>query len=174
MEKDLRLTYISLPTTTTCATHVRVLPSLFPKATASIPNGTTLKTYALMCATLCSMGARPTSTGAWFAGMSNLTRIEGLEYLNTSETTDMHAMFQDCSSLTTIYVGPRWTTAAVTNSADMFTGCTSLVGSNGTAYSDAHTNVGLVIDIILTDTSAGVKQRRQRREMREELMREPQ
>ena len=60
-----------------------------------------------MCATLCSMGARPTSTRAWFAGMSNLTRIEGLEYLNTSETTDMHAMFQDCSSLTTIYVGVK-------------------------------------------------------------------
>ena len=107
---------------------------------------------------------RPTSTASWFADMYSLQSIEGLEYLNTSEVTDMQAMFYNCggqrfymktfdlshfntakvtnmqqmfgynSLLTTIIVGDGWTTAAVTNSQSMFYGCTHLVGDQGTAY----------------------------------------
>ena len=43
-------------------------------------------------------------------------------------------MFFECEDLRTIYVGNGWSTAAVTNSAIMFSDCTSLVGGQGTTY----------------------------------------
>ena len=81
-------------------------------------------------------GARPTTTSGWFYGMTNLQSITGLNYLNTSEVTDMSWMFN--YNLRTIYVGNGWSTAAVTYSSDMFTGCTSLVGGQGTAYNSSN------------------------------------
>ena len=49
-------------------------------------------------------------------------------------------MFCRCTNLTTIYVGDGWNTEGVTtsNSAYMFYGCTSLVGSQGTTYDASH------------------------------------
>jgi surface protein len=41
--------------------------------------------------------ARPTSTRLWFASL-NVSEIKGLEYINTSETTDMFAMFKGCAA----------------------------------------------------------------------------
>jgi surface protein len=52
--------------------------------------------------------------------------------------TSMSDMFGDCSNLRTIYVGSGWSTAAVTNSTDMFYNCTSLVGGQGTTYDANH------------------------------------
>ena len=43
-------------------------------------------------------------------------------------------MFSYNSKLTTIYVSDSWNLDAVTNSNNMFFGCTSLVGGNGTVY----------------------------------------
>lgn len=43
--------------------------------------------------------ARPKSTYGWFEGMSKLTYIEGMEYLNTSEVIDMSWMFFNTKSL---------------------------------------------------------------------------
>ena len=37
--------------------------------------------------------ARPTTTRKWFMSMYNLRTIEGIEYLNTSEVTNMYGMF---------------------------------------------------------------------------------
>ena len=108
--------------------------------------------------------ARPTTTWSWFSNMGNLQSITGLEYLNTSEVTNMAWMFTHCNDLTsldlsnfntsnvdrmtcmfygcynlrTIYVGNGWSTAAVTYSSDMFTGCTSLVGGQGTTWNDSN------------------------------------
>ena len=105
-------------------------------------------------------GARPTTTYCWFYSMLNLESVTGLQYLNTSEVTNMSSMFSSCGVLTsldlssfntskvtdmaymfcdnydlqTIYVGNGWNTAAVTSSANMFTSCTSLVGGKGTTY----------------------------------------
>jgi surface protein len=105
---------------------------------------------------------KPTSTANWFANSPSLLSVEGLEYLNTSEVTDMSSMFSGCSSLTsldlrgfdtgkvtnmnsmfygcsslvTIKVGDGWTTAKVTNSDNMFNDCGSLSGGNGTRYID--------------------------------------
>ena len=40
--------------------------------------------------------ARPTSTIGWFENMENLESILGLNYLNTSQVTDMAYMFYYC------------------------------------------------------------------------------
>ncbi|MBQ9169253.1 MAG: BspA family leucine-rich repeat surface protein [Bacteroidaceae bacterium] len=58
---------------------------------------------------------------------------------NTAGVKDMSYMFSRCSDLTTIYVSDGlWNTESVTNGGYMFWQCTSLVGSNGTAYDDEH------------------------------------
>ena len=134
--------------------------------------------------------ARPTTTYSWFFDMLNLQTIQGIEYLNTSEVTnmafmfyrckkltdidlshfvtskvdnmrcmfsycsvltildlgrfntskvyDMRWMFNGCTNLAIIYVGAGWSTAAVTESVDMFNNCTSLVGGQGTTYSSSN------------------------------------
>ncbi|MBQ6434100.1 MAG: BspA family leucine-rich repeat surface protein [Bacteroidaceae bacterium] len=119
--------------------------------------------------------ARPTTTRAWFLGMSNLTsdNILGMKYLNTSEVTNMlsmfegcsqletlnlmnfdtqkvtnaSSMFRNCSSLTTIYA-ISWNLGASSNS--MFMGCSNLVGGNGTHYDLTHTD-GSYARIDMTD-----------------------
>ena len=52
----------------------------------------------------------------------------------------MNYMFNGCSGLTTIYADSDWSTDNVTNSSNMFDGCTSLVGGNGTEYDASHTD----------------------------------
>ena len=105
-------------------------------------------------------GARPTTTYDWFYYMQNLESITGLNYLNTSEVTNMDWMFLGCGKLTsldfssfntsrvtsmyhmfdgcvklqTIYVGSGWSTAAVTSSSEMFNFCPRLVGGQGTTW----------------------------------------
>ena len=46
--------------------------------------------------------ARPTSTNSWFSLMLNLQNITGIEYLNTSEVTEMRYMFSGCINMTSI------------------------------------------------------------------------
>ena len=134
--------------------------------------------------------ARPTTTYDWFYSMTQLQSITGMEYLNTSEVTNMGymfcscillksidlshfntskvtsmhklfancylltsldlssfntsnvtkmgGMFSTCTKLQTIYVGDGWSTAAVTDSYEMFYNCTSLEGGQGTTYSYGH------------------------------------
>ena len=161
--------------------------------------------------------ARPTTAYYWFNGMQHLQTIEGIEYLNTSEVTNMSHMFNGCSSLTsvdlstfntskvttmfsmfnecssltsldlsnfntssvnymnymfsrctglrTIYVGEQWSTAAVTQSTNMFHNATSLVGGMGTVYNDsnpkdktyAHIDGGPSNPGYFTDKNAGVR-----------------
>ena len=69
--------------------------------------------------------ARPTNCYAWFQGYVNLTSIEGIEYLNTSQVTDMHNMFSECSHLqTTDFSG--FDTRKVKDMSYMFHNCGSL------------------------------------------------
>lgn len=67
----------------------------------------------------------PTSTYGWFRGMENLEEIEGLEYLDTSETTLMSYMFYGCFKLKSIDVS-RFDTKNVEKMGYMFQNCTSL------------------------------------------------
>ena len=99
--------------------------------------------------------ARPTNCYAWFYGCNNLTTIEGIEYLNTENVTNMGGMFYNCcaltslnltsfntakvtnmeemfigcSALTTIYVSDKFVTDKVTDSRNMFSGCNKLIGA---------------------------------------------
>lgn len=69
--------------------------------------------------------ARPKCTMAWFADMSTITKIEGLQYLNTSEVTFMSEMFYKCSSIKTLDVS-HFNTSKVTYMGNMFEECSSL------------------------------------------------
>ncbi|HAG32748.1 MAG TPA: BspA family leucine-rich repeat surface protein [Prevotella sp.] len=108
--------------------------------------------------------ARPTSCFYWFCLCSNLTTIEGIEYLNTEKVTNMNSMFDrcsaltsldltnfntakvtdmnymfiGCSALTTIFVSDKFVTSQVTKSVDMFSGCNKLIGAIG--YDETKTN----------------------------------
>jgi surface protein len=99
--------------------------------------------------------ARPTSCYRWFCYCYNLTTIEGIEYLNTENVTNMGGMFYNCcaltslnltsfntakvtnmeemfigcSALTTIYVSDKFVTDKVTDSRNMFSGCNKLIGA---------------------------------------------
>ena len=67
--------------------------------------------------------ARPTSCNSWFV-MGNLKSITGMNYLNTSEVTQMKQMFLGCP-LESIDVS-HFNTSKVTNMAAMFTICKNL------------------------------------------------
>ena len=69
--------------------------------------------------------ARPTSCYKWFCGCQDLTNIEGIEYLNTENVTNMNGMFYACLALTTLDIA-NFDTKNVTNMSHMFTDCYTL------------------------------------------------
>ena len=80
-----------------------------------------------------------TSMYYMFSDCSKLTSLD-LSSFNTDNVTDMWGMFSGCSDLTTIYTGSGWSTKAVTESGQMFLGCTNLVGGMGTPFDANHTD----------------------------------
>ena len=66
-----------------------------------------------------------TSTAFWFSEFMHLEYIGGLEYLNTSNVTDMRYMFNSCNRLTSLDVS-NFNTSNVTDMWAMFGGCNSL------------------------------------------------
>ena len=73
--------------------------------------------------------ARPTSCCEWFNGCTDLTTIEGIEYLNTENVTDMSGMFWGCTALTTLDVS-HFDTKNVTSMSYMFSNCFALTTLN--------------------------------------------
>ena len=69
--------------------------------------------------------ARPTTTCQWFGGFAKIEQIEGLEYLNTSEVTNMGGMFSGCRALPCLNV-TGLDTHKVTNMSGMFMNCDAL------------------------------------------------
>lgn len=69
--------------------------------------------------------ARPTNCCQWFFGCKYLTTIEGIEYLNTENVTNMSNMFWGCSALTTLDVS-KFDTQNVTDMKRMFSDCYAL------------------------------------------------
>ncbi len=68
---------------------------------------------------------KPKSTSYWFSECSELKTIEGLEYLNTSEVTDMSGMFHFCCELINLDLS-NFNTDNVTDMAAMFFHCRKL------------------------------------------------
>ena len=63
-----------------------------------------------------------------FFGCSGLTSLD-VSNFNTANATNMRYMFRSCSGLTTIYAGDTWNTDKVTDSSSMFDFCTKLKGA---------------------------------------------
>ncbi len=88
-----------------------------------------------------------TSMSNMFAGTTGMETLD-LSSFNTSKVTNMTCMFAGSNNenyggknqLRTIYVGEGWSTAAVTNGANMFDYCSSLCGGNRTLWSSDHTD----------------------------------
>ena len=102
--------------------------------------------------------AKVTHMSGMFSNCSGLTVLD-LSNFNTANVTDKinsldrimgrmyGGMFSGCSKLKTIYASDKFTTASVEEtdeynqgSQNMFSGCTSLVGGNGTKYDESHTD----------------------------------
>ena len=77
------------------------------------------------------------SCASLFRYMENLQSIEGLQYLNTSEVTDMSWMFAWCKNLKTIDVS-SFNTSNVTNMHEMFEGCENLTNLDVTSFNTSN------------------------------------
>ena len=80
--------------------------------------------------------ARPTSCYMWFDYCPNLTTIEGIEYFNTENVTNMRYMFCDCRSLKSLDL-TNFNTENVTDMYYMFHNCTSLESLDLTNFNTA-------------------------------------
>ena len=85
--------------------------------------------------------ARPASCNEWFFSCSNLTTIEGIEYLNTAKVTNMNNMFDNCESLKSLDL-TKFNTENVTSMKFMFEACTTL-----TSLDISNFNTAKVTDI---------------------------
>ena len=79
----------------------------------------------------------PTSLYNFFAYLTKLETITGLEYLNTEKVTDMRYMFYKCSSLTSLDV-THFNTEKVTGMNGMFSSCSSLTSLDVTHFNTAN------------------------------------
>ena len=80
--------------------------------------------------------ARPTNCYIWFKGCSNLTTIEGIEYFNTENVTNMRYMFDGCWSLKSLDL-TNFNTENVTDMYYMFAYCKSLESLDLTNFNTA-------------------------------------
>lgn len=77
--------------------------------------------------------ARPTTCLLWFGSCTNLTSIEGLENLNTSDVTRMDYMFYKCEKLRALDLS-GFNTEKVENMRDMFSNCKNLETLNLSSF----------------------------------------
>lgn len=81
--------------------------------------------YELNIGGYCRIKANKNST-ALFGGYTNCVAIEGLNFLDTSNTTNMFNMFINCNSLKELQGIENWNTKKVTNMIAMFCNCYNL------------------------------------------------
>ena len=74
---------------------------------------------------------------SWMFSRSQATTID-LSSFDTSKVTNMSYMFYKATNLKTIYGSSKFVTTAVTDSTDMFSDCTALVGGAGTKYNSSY------------------------------------
>ena len=111
-------------------------------------------TYAVFAASFAN--ARPTTTKSWFNSKSQLLSITGMEYLNTSEVTDMSGMFAGCQNLISLDVS-GFNTAKVTNMESMFYQCNSLTSLDVSNFNTAKvTNMESMFEYCQSLTSLDV------------------
>ena len=81
--------------------------------------------------------SKATDMSSMFRECAFLTNLD-LRNFNTDNTTKMDEMFSGCSSLTTIYVEEGWSTENIEEGANIFKGCTALIGGESTRYDANH------------------------------------
>ena len=81
--------------------------------------------------------ARLTNCYAWFYGCNNLTTIEGIEYLNTENVTNMDGMFYNCRALTSLNL-TSFNTAKVESMSSMFYNCCALTSLDLSNFNTAN------------------------------------
>ena len=67
----------------------------------------------------------PNTTAGWFQHLKSLKSIKGMEYLNTSQVTNMSHMYFGCKDLTILNLS-HFDTSKVTNMCSMFACCYAL------------------------------------------------
>lgn len=106
--------------------------------------------------------ARPKSCDQWFYLFEGLTKIEHLDYLNTSEVEKMGSMFSKCTSLETLDLS-SFNTEKVTNMFEMFVGSTNLrtinlpkgfIGSNVTDLNGMFRGCASLTELDLSGSNA--------------------
>lgn len=106
--------------------------------------------------------ARPKSCDQWFYLFEGLTKIEHLDYLNTSEVENMGSMFSKCTSLETLDLS-SFNTEKVTNMFEMFVGSTNLrtinlpkgfIGSNVTNLNATFRGCASLTELDLSGSNA--------------------
>lgn len=106
--------------------------------------------------------ARPKSCDQWFYLFEGLTKIEHLDYLNTSEVENMGSMFYKCTSLETLDLS-SFNTEKVTNMLAMFEGSMSLrtinlpkgfIGSNVTDLNGMFRGCASLTELDLSGSNA--------------------
>ncbi len=80
--------------------------------------------------------ARPTTCLRWFKDCNNLKTIENLQYLNTSEVTQMNSMFKGCKNLTELDLS-NFNTEKVTDMNNMFESCQNLTSLDLSSFNTA-------------------------------------
>ena len=80
------------------------------------------------------------SASEMFKGLANLTKITGLENLDTSATIDMRYMFANCENLTSIDGIDNLQTTKVTNMSFMFAGCSKLASLDLSSFNTTNTS----------------------------------
>ena len=115
--------------------------------TISVADATNLSHMFAGCSSLEAMDLslfqtdKATDMSGMFEGCSSLKELD-LSTFTTGQVTDMRDMFKGCSQLQTVYVRSNWSTANVfsNTSTGMFSGCTQLIGENGTTFDAGHTD----------------------------------
>lgn len=106
--------------------------------------------------------ARPKSCDQWFYLFEGLTKIEHLDYLNTSEVENLREMFSKCTSLETLDLS-SFNTEKVTNMFEMFVGSTNLrtinlpkgfIGSNVTDLNGMFSGCASLTELDLSGSNA--------------------
>ena len=78
------------------------------------------------------------SASEMFKDLTNLTKITGLENLDTTATSDMRYMFANCRNLTSIDGIANLQTPKVTNMSFMFAGCSKLASLDLSSFNTAN------------------------------------
>ena len=92
---------------------------------------------------LSSLNTANVTNVGWMFNSCNALETLDLTGFNTTNVEVWQGMFYQCPNLTTILVGDEWSTAGAGDAnatRDVFYGCTSIRGGNGTTYDYDYTN----------------------------------